>query len=37
MGLQPQAQAEIGPPLYQVNEVIKGPDAITSKNSEGGI
>ena len=31
MGLQPQAQAKIGPLLYQVYEVIKVADAITSK------
>ena len=37
MGLQPQAQAEIGSPLYQVNKVIKVTDAITLKNSEGVI
>ena len=37
MGLQPQAQAKIGSSLYQVYEVIKVTDAITSKNSEGVI
>ena len=36
-GLQPQAHAEIGPPLYQVNEVIKVTDTITFNNSEGVI
>ena len=31
MGLQPQAHPKIGPPLYQVNEVIKVTDTITFK------